>query len=153
MNNGLRLNDKWMRNPCFAVQKVKKKKQKQCLAFFRILKNHCFACSKLQKINLLRLQNPKNKMRFQIAKNDVISWFSMLFDSKNIVFFNDICFALAAYEKKQKHLSKSSKNSCFWFSKPRKMNFSCFLKSLKKNIFFEFATGPLKKKKKTCSAI
>lgn len=43
-------------------------------------------------------------MRVQIAKNDVISWFSMLFDSKNIVFFNDICFALAAYEKKNKNI-------------------------------------------------
>ena len=119
----------------------KSEKKKQCLAFFRILKKS------LQKINLLRLQNPKNKMRFQIAKNDVISWFSMLFDSKNIVFFNDICFALAAYEKKkQKHLYKSSKNSCFWFSKPRKMNFSCFLKSLKKTFFLNLRQGHLKKK-------
>ena len=150
MNNGLHLNDKWMINPYFAVQKVKKKKQ--CLAFFRILKNHCFACSKVQKINLLRLQNPKNKTRFQIAKNDVISWFSMLFDSKNIVFFQWYLFrACGVWKKTQKHLSKSSKNSCFWFSKPRKMNFSCFLKSFKKTFFLNLRQGH--QKKKTCSAI
>lgn len=55
---------------------------------------------------------------------------------------------LRRMKKKQKHLSKSSKNSCFWFSKPRKMNFSCFLKSLKKTYFLNLRQGHLKKKKR-----
>lgn len=139
------MNDK----PMFCGSKSAKEKQKQCLAFFRILKHHCFACSKLKKINLVLLQNPKTKCVFKLQKMMLFHGFRCCLIQKILCFFNDICFALAAYEKKLKNIFPNHpKIVVFGFPNPGKWTFHVFFFIIeKKNIFFEFAAGPLKKKK------